>query len=121
LESTIIFIIFKSRNVDRRHESSIKEANIYYAIESGCALLLAFIVNLFVTSVSAKSLHDTPLASNITLFNADQFIQSQYGLTTVIIWAIGLLSAGQCSTITGTYAGQFIMEVSLNFIISKSK
>lgn len=27
-----------------------------------------------------------------------------------IIWAIGLLSAGQASTITGTYAGQFVME-----------
>ena len=62
-------------------------------------------------------MHDTPQANNITLFNADQFIQSQYGLTTVIIWAIGLLSAGQCSTITGTYAGQFIMEVGLNIFI----
>jgi natural resistance-associated macrophage protein 2 len=27
-----------------------------------------------------------------------------------IIWAIGLLSAGQASTITATYAGQFVME-----------
>ncbi|KAF3502252.1 hypothetical protein F2Q69_00044271, partial [Brassica cretica] len=26
------------------------------------------------------------------------------------IWGIGLLAAGQRSTITGTYAGQFIME-----------
>ena len=27
-----------------------------------------------------------------------------------IIWAIGLFAAGQCSTVTSTYAGQFIME-----------
>ena len=26
------------------------------------------------------------------------------------IWAIGLLAAGQSSTMTGTYAGQFVME-----------
>ena len=38
-------------------------------------------------------------------------MNDEYGLTMKIIWAIGLLSAGQCSTITGTYAGQFIMEV----------
>lgn len=30
-----------------------------------------------------------------------------------IIWAVGLLAAGQCSTISATYAGQFIMEVRL--------
>lgn len=27
------------------------------------------------------------------------------------IWAIGILAAGQSSTMTGTYAGQFVMEV----------
>jgi natural resistance-associated macrophage protein len=27
-----------------------------------------------------------------------------------IIWGVGLLAAGQCSTVTGTYAGQFILE-----------
>jgi hypothetical protein len=26
------------------------------------------------------------------------------------MWAIGLLAAGQSSTMTGTYAGQFVME-----------
>jgi natural resistance-associated macrophage protein 2 len=26
------------------------------------------------------------------------------------VWAIGLLAAGQSSTMTGTYAGQFVME-----------
>jgi Mn2+/Fe2+ NRAMP family transporter len=30
------------------------------------------------------------------------------------IWAIGLLAAGQSSTMTGTYAGQFVMEGFLN-------
>ena len=30
------------------------------------------------------------------------------------IWAIGVLAAGQSSTMTGTYAGQFAMEGFLN-------
>ena len=28
------------------------------------------------------------------------------------IWAVGILAAGQSSTMTGTYTGQFAMEVS---------
>lgn len=34
-----------------------------------------------------------------------------------IIWGVGLLAAGQASTITGTYAGQFVMAGFLNFQI----
>lgn len=99
-----------SRNFDRASEPAVKEANKYFAIESGMAIFVSFLLNLFVTSVSAKSFYKTE-SDNITLFNSDKFIYQEYGLTMKIIWAIGLLSAGQCSTITGTYAGQFIMEV----------
>lgn len=99
-----------SRNFDRRSEVAIKEANKYYAIELACALFVAFIGNLFVTSVAAKSLYGTPQANNITLFDVGSFLNAEYGQVMKIIWAIGLLAAGQCSTITGTYAGQFIME-----------
>ena len=49
--------------------SAIKEANKYYAIESALALFISFIINLFVTSLSAQSFHGTPEAENITLFN----------------------------------------------------
>lgn len=35
------------------------------------------------------------------------------------IWAIGILAAGQSSTMTGTYAGQFAMEGFLNLRWSK--
>jgi len=31
------------------------------------------------------------------------------------IWAIGILAAGQSSTMTGTYSGQFVME---GFLVS---
>jgi NRAMP (natural resistance-associated macrophage protein)-like metal ion transporter len=30
------------------------------------------------------------------------------------IWAVGILAAGQSSTMTGTYSGQFVMEGFLN-------
>lgn len=33
-----------------------------------------------------------------------------FGPAALYIWAVGLLAAGQSSTMTGTYAGQFVME-----------
>lgn len=42
--------------------------------------------------------------------NADQALAGAFGEGAKIIWAIGLLAAGQSSTMTGTYAGQFVME-----------
>ncbi len=38
------------------------------------------------------------------------WIEEKYGCVLKIVWAIGLLAAGQSSTMTGTYAGQFVME-----------
>lgn len=34
-----------------------------------------------------------------------------FGAVALYIWAVGILAAGQSSTMTGTYAGQFVMEV----------
>ena len=39
-----------------------------------------------------------------------KFGQEQAGSSIKYIWAVGLLAAGQSSTMTGTYAGQFVME-----------
>jgi len=39
------------------------------------------------------------------------FLGCEFGEAAMYIWAIGILAAGQSSTMTGTYAGQFAMEV----------
>lgn len=49
---------------------------------------------------------------DVDLHKAGIFLGCEFGLTPLIIWGIGILAAGQSSTMTGTYAGQFIMEVS---------
>jgi len=40
------------------------------------------------------------------------FLQNVLGKSSSKIYAIALLASGQSSTITGTYAGQYIMQVS---------
>lgn len=55
------------------------------------------------------------LIMNILILSLLQgvFLGCQYGLPAMYIWAVGILAAGQSSTMTGTYAGQFVMEVSI--------
>ncbi|XP_042030454.1 metal transporter Nramp3-like [Salvia splendens] len=114
--------LVQSREVDNRKIGRVREALKYYSIESGIALAISFMINLFVTTVFAKVFYGTEQANTIGLVNAGQYLEERYGgglVPILYIWAIGLLAAGQSSTITGTYAGQFIMGGFLNLRLKK--
>eukprot|EP00054_Salpingoeca_dolichothecata_P009362 m.52854 g.52854 ORF g.52854 m.52854 type:complete len:513 (-) comp18315_c1_seq2:27-1565(-) len=112
-----------SRKVTRT-ASKIKEAAFYNAIESSIALGLSFIINLFVVAVFANAFYnnpDYPDSSDIDLGNAGEKLKDEYGTAVLYIWAVGILAAGQSSTMTGTYAGQFVMEGFLNLKVAPWK
>ncbi|XP_071499691.1 LOW QUALITY PROTEIN: natural resistance-associated macrophage protein 2-like [Diadema antillarum] len=138
--------LVKSRDVDRSKEKAVKEANMYYFIEASIALLISFIINLFVVAVFAEGLyhktnaelHDKcienhldryidifpdndTLVENVDLYKGGVFLGCQYGSPALYIWAIGILASGQSSTMTGTYAGQFAMEGFLNLQWSRAE
>lgn len=48
------------------------------------------------------------------LYKGGIFLGCAFGAIAMYIWALGILAAGQSSTMTGTYAGQFAMEGFLN-------
>lgn len=48
------------------------------------------------------------------LYKGGLFLGCTFGTAALYIWAVGILAAGQSSTMTGTYAGQFAMEGFLN-------
>ena len=54
----------------------------------------------------------------IGLHNAGTALEGFLGKSAKFVWAIGLLAAGQSSTMTGTFAGQFVMEGFLNWKVS---
>lgn len=54
-----------------------------------------------------------PILLSVLLFQGI-FLGCEFGLVALYIWAVGLLAAGQSSTMTGTYAGQYAMEGFLN-------
>ncbi|DBA02271.1 TPA: hypothetical protein N0F65_007681 [Lagenidium giganteum] len=77
---------------------------------------------------------DGPAYGHCTLANGNSGVCQAIGLSQAgtalsgmlggyaeIIWAIGLLAAGQSSTMTGTYAGQFVMEGFLNLRLAPWK
>nr|BBF98066.1 natural resistance associated macrophage protein 2 [Crotalaria juncea] len=114
--------LVQSRKIDPHKKGRVQEALNYYSIESTVALLVSFMINLFVTTVFAKGFYGTKQANSIGLVNAGQFLEQKYGggfVPILYIWGIGLLAAGQSSTITGTYAGQFIMGGFLNLRLRK--
>ncbi|KAK4779409.1 hypothetical protein SAY86_006937 [Trapa natans] len=114
--------LVQSRKVDPEKKGQVQEAINYYNIESTFALVVSFIINLCVTTIFAKGFHGNSQTGTIGLVNAGQYLDEKYGgglFPILYIWGIGLLAAGQSSTITGTYAGQFIMGGFLDLRMKK--
>ncbi|KAL1804187.1 hypothetical protein ACET3Z_032834 [Daucus carota] len=114
--------LVQSRKVDPTKKGRVQEALYYYTIESSIAVFVTFMINLCVTTVFAKGFYNTKEANSLGLLNAGQYLQERYGgglFPILYIWGIGLLAAGQSSTLTGTYAGQFIMGGFLDLRMKK--
>ncbi|XP_055892431.1 natural resistance-associated macrophage protein 2-like isoform X4 [Biomphalaria glabrata] len=127
--------LVKSRDVNRSKRGEIKEANKYFFIEAAIALFVSFIINIFVVSVFAEGFygknatdvyqnclkHNNPHSSifntselSVDIYRGGVFLGCEFGTPAMYIWAVGILAAGQSSTMTGTYTGQFVMEGFLN-------
>ncbi|XP_061361866.1 metal transporter Nramp6.1-like [Gastrolobium bilobum] len=95
----------------------INDACRYFLIESGFALFVAFLINVAVVSVSGTvcsasnlSAENTDHCKDLTLNSASFFLENMLGRSSSTIYAIALLASGQSSAISGTYAGQYIMQ-----------
>ncbi|EGD75847.1 solute carrier family 11 [Salpingoeca rosetta] len=111
------------RPINRSSKFQVREANMYYAIESAAALFVSFIVNLFVVGVFAtldtgNDDDATSGGAEINLNTAGDLLGARYGDAVLYIWAVGLLAAGQSSTMTGCYSGQFVMSGFLDLHLS---
>uniref|UniRef100_A0A7N8WPD1 Natural resistance-associated macrophage protein 2-like n=1 Tax=Mastacembelus armatus TaxID=205130 RepID=A0A7N8WPD1_9TELE len=129
--------LVKSREVDRKNKKDVKEANKYFFIESAIALFISFLINVFVVAVFAQAFYNKtnmdvnaecnatgsphtdlfPLNNDtlqVDIYKGGIVLGCFFGPAALYIWAIGILAAGQSSTMTGTYSGQFVMEGFLN-------
>ncbi|KAG6611977.1 Metal Ion (Mn2 -iron) Transporter (Nramp) Family [Phytophthora cinnamomi] len=149
--------LVQTRQVNRHDGRKVHEANKYFAIESGLALFVSFLINLAVLAVFAKGFFSSDcttsysangvntacvpgaiasgdtygycqlagggegMCQEIGLSQAGVALSGMLGQYADTVWAIGLLAAGQSSTMTGTYAGQFVMEGFLQLHLSPWK
>lgn len=95
-----------TRKINMKDKNQIREANIYNLIESALSLIVSFSISAaciatFAVYVKSEFYHGEELDLN----TASQALSISFGENAKYIWAIGLLAAGQSSTMTGTYAG----------------
>ena len=81
----------------------------YYLIDAAIALNVAFFVNAAILILSAAVFHRHGMEV-ATIEEAFRLLPDFLGKGAPILFAIALLCAGQSSTLTGTLAGQIVME-----------
>ncbi len=102
--------LVQSRAVDRS-EAGLKQATRYNLIDSVVALNAAFFVNAAILILAAAAFHQTGNQGVAALEDAHKLLKPVLGSSLApIAFAVALLAAGQSSTITGTLAGQIVME-----------
>ena len=109
--------LVQTRKFDRS-KAGIKQALKYNFIDSTIALNLAFFVNAAILILAAATFHKNGLFEVAEIQDAHRLLEPMLGSKWApILFAVALIAAGQSSTITGTLAGQIIMEGYLNLRI----
>ena len=105
--------LVQTRQFERTpHE--IKKAIRFNIIDSAVALNLALFVNAAILIIAASTFFNTGVEVT-EIQDAHKMLAPMLGSTLApLLFAIALIAAGQSSTVTGTLAGQIIMEGYLN-------
>lgn len=106
--------LVQTRKFDRTPKE-IKKAIRFNTIDSAVALNLALFVNAAILILAATTFHKQGKNDVTEIQDAHQLLAPMLGSTLApILFAVALIAAGQSSTITGTLAGQVVMEGYLN-------
>lgn len=100
-----------------RDEKGIKEAIKFNFIDTAVALNLAFFVNAAILILAAAAFYKNGLHEVAEIQDAYKLLGNIFGNVAPTLFALALIAAGQSSTVTGTLAGQIIMEGHINLRI----
>ncbi|MEP7175218.1 MAG: Nramp family divalent metal transporter [Gemmatimonadales bacterium] len=96
-------------------DASRREAIRFATLDSTVALFFAFFINAAILILAAATFHQTGHQDVADIGDAHRLLTPLLGTTFAsTLFAIALLASGQNSTITGTLAGQIVMEGFLN-------
>jgi manganese transport protein len=106
--------IVQTRKYQITHEG-MKEAIKFATLDSTIALTFALFINAAILIVSAATFHHTGNRPVAEIQEAYKLLSPLLGTTLAsVLFAVALLCSGQNSTLTGTLAGQIVMEGFLN-------
>jgi len=109
--------LVQTRRVGRTR-GEIKEAIKWNTIDSAVSLNIAFLVNAAILVMAASVFYRHGLHEVAEIGDAHRLLEPLLGASVApVVFAIALLASGQSSTITGTLAGQIVMEGYLNLRI----
>jgi len=108
--------LVQTRKIERT-KKGIKDALKYNFIDTTIALNLAFFVNAAILILAATAFYKNGLHEVAEIQDAYMLLNNIFGSVAPTLFAIALIASGQSSTITGTLAGQIVMEGHLNLRI----
>ncbi|HUS01105.1 MAG TPA: Nramp family divalent metal transporter [Chitinophagaceae bacterium] len=101
--------LVQTRKINRT-DKGIKQALKFSMIDTTVALNIAFFVNAAILILAATIFFKTGNSQVAEIKEAHRLLPGFLGNLAPILFAVALIAAGQSSTITGTLAGQIIME-----------
>ncbi len=102
--------IIQTRDYERNTEGK-REAIKYATIDSTLSLFVAFFINAAILIISASTFHHFGYHNVEDIHDAHRLLSPILGTSLAsIVFAVALLASGQNSTLTGTLAGQIVME-----------
>lgn len=107
--------IVQTRDFERSPAGK-REAIKFATIDSSAALMLALFINAAILILAAAAFHWSGHRDVAAIQDAYQLLSPSVGVGVAsTLFAVALLASGQNSTLTGTLAGQIVMEGFLNF------
>jgi manganese transport protein len=108
--------LVQTRKINRSDEG-IKSAIKFNLFDTTIALNLAFLVNAAILILAASAFFKNGYFKVAEIQDAYKLLEHIFGSLAPVLFAIALIASGQSSTITGTLAGQIIMEGHINLRI----
>lgn len=106
--------IVQTRKYEQTPEGK-REAIKFATIDSTTALMFALFINAAILIVSAATFHTTGQTEVAEIQDAYKLLAPTLGVGIAsVVFGVALLASGQNSTLTGTLAGQIVMEGFLN-------
>jgi manganese transport protein len=108
--------LVQTRKINRS-DAGIKSAIKFNILDTVIALNVAFVVNAAILILAASAFFTNGYFKVAEIQDAYKLLEHIFGSLAPVLFAVALIASGQSSTITGTLAGQIIMEGHINLRI----